>query len=116
MADADHTAPRLDAPRETTFWVLTALRDQPRHGYAILQAIYAASDGHVQPGVGNLYTMLRCLQAKGLIAVERTEQQRGLTRTVYRLTEHGAQAHAAVCQRMERMLRAAASRQENGRG
>lgn len=47
--------------------ILLALGDEARHGYAIMQAIAAESDGHLKILPGTLYSTLKRLVADGLI-------------------------------------------------
>lgn len=35
------------AMREPTFWILTALVDRPRHGYAVMKQVTALSGGEM---------------------------------------------------------------------
>jgi len=46
---------------EPVLWILLGLRDQPRHGYALIKDIEAASDGRVRLSTGTLYGAIRRL-------------------------------------------------------
>lgn len=85
---------------QAAFFVLTALADQPRHGYGILREIEELSGGEVQLRVGTLYGVLDRLTADGLIALDREEVQQGRLRRYYRLTDEGVRALGAEAQRM----------------
>ncbi len=61
------------ALREPTFFILTALADQPRHGYGVMQAVAELSGGRLRLRAGTLYAALDRLTADGLLAVEREE-------------------------------------------
>lgn len=68
------------APREmtrTAFYVLTALADEPRHGYGIVRETTALSEGQVQLRIGTLYGVLDRLTAEGAIELDREETHRG---------------------------------------
>lgn len=97
------------------FLVLTALADEPRHGYGILQEVDALSDGEVQLRVGTLYGVLDRLVADGLIVLDREEVQQGRLRRYYRLTEQGTAALGDEAERMAAGARAAVERLAAGR-
>ena len=50
---------------EQTFLVLTALAEEPLHGYAIVQAVEQLSEGRMVLRVGTLYGVLDRLVADG---------------------------------------------------
>ncbi|WP_307050486.1 PadR family transcriptional regulator [Streptomyces achromogenes] len=100
---------------QAAFFVLTALADQPRHGYGILREIEELSDGEVQLRVGTLYGVLDRLTADGLIALDREEVQQGRLRRYYRVTDEGVQALAAEADRMAAGAGAARRRIDAGR-
>ncbi|MHC5906489.1 PadR family transcriptional regulator [Streptomyces sp. S6] len=85
---------------QAAFFVLTALADQPRHGYGILREVEDLSDGEVQLRVGTLYGVLDRLTADGLIVLDREEVQQGRLRRYYRLTDEGVAALDAEAERM----------------
>jgi DNA-binding PadR family transcriptional regulator len=85
---------------QAAFFVLTALADQPRHGYGILHEVEELSDGQVQLRVGTLYGVLDRLTADGLIVLDREEVQQGRLRRYYRVTDEGIQALDAEAERM----------------
>ena len=85
---------------EPVFLILTALVDQPRHGYGITQEVRRITDGEVDLRVGTLYGALDRLAAEGLVVLDRDEVESGRLRRYYRLTNEGAAAVAEQAQRM----------------
>jgi PadR family transcriptional regulator, regulatory protein PadR len=85
---------------EPVFLILTALIDQPRHGYGITQEVRHITDGDVDLRVGTLYGALDRLAAEGLIEADRDEIESGRLRRYYRLTNAGAAVLAAEARRM----------------
>ncbi|MBC9729338.1 PadR family transcriptional regulator [Streptomyces sp. TRM68367] len=100
---------------QAAFFVLTALADQPRHGYGILREVEELSDGEVQMRVGTLYGVLDRLTADGLIVLDREEVQQGRLRRYYRLTDDGVRALDAEADRMAAGAGAAKKRIAEGR-
>ena len=87
------------------FHVLLVLAGGTLHGYAILKAVEAESDGLVSPEVGSLYRVLARLMAAGL--VEETSApasaprvHRGRSRRYYRLTREGRALLKAEARRL----------------
>ncbi|MEW2518854.1 PadR family transcriptional regulator [Actinacidiphila alni] len=95
---------------QSAFFVLTALTDEPRHGYGILQEVEELSEGRVELRVGTLYGVLDRLTADGLIALDREEVQQGRLRRYYRLTDEGLAALDEEAERMAAGARAASRR------
>ena len=71
------------------FFVLTALADEPRHGYGIVGEVDELSQGRVRLKIGSLYGVLDRLTAEGLIEPDREESRDGRLRRYYRLTRDG---------------------------
>ncbi len=92
---------------ETAFLVLTALADQPLHGYAMIQDIDRTSGGAVKVHAGTLYTVLDRLTREGLVEVEREEIIQSRLRRYYRITGAGAQRLATESARLQRHAEAA---------
>ena len=92
------------------FLILTALVDQPRHGYGIVQEVGRLSQGRMELKVGTLYGALDRLTSEGLVAPDRDEVESGRLRRYYRLTEHGAEQLAADAQRLADNARIATER------
>jgi PadR family transcriptional regulator PadR len=93
--------------REPTFWILTALAPEPRHGYGVIQQASALSGGRVVLQAGTLYAALDRLAAEGLVEVDREELVDGRNRRYYRLTRDGATALGAETERLRSSLEAA---------
>lgn len=96
--------------REATFLILTALADQSRHGYGIVQEVATLSEGRVALLPGTLYTALDRLAAQGLVERDREEVVEGRLRRYYRLAEHGRAALAAETARLRQISTAAEAR------
>jgi DNA-binding PadR family transcriptional regulator len=93
---------------ESTFHVLIALAEGPRHGYAIMQEIGDRTDGTVTLGPGTLYTSLKRLVAGGL--VEETDgplSNEDERRRYYKLTPTGRAVARAEADRLVRLVRIA---------
>lgn len=71
--------------------LLAVLEPGPRHGYAVIEAIRAGSDGALDLPTGTVYPALHRLERAGLIASE-WETVGGRRRRVYRLTAAGQTA------------------------
>lgn len=95
---------------EQAFLVLTALTDQPRHGYGVVALVAELSGGRVQLSVGTLYGVLDRLAAQGSVARDRDETHQGRLRRYYRLTPQGADELAAEAERLAASARLATSR------
>jgi PadR family transcriptional regulator PadR len=97
------------AMREPTFWILTALASEPRHGYGVILQAARLSDGRVTLQAGTLYAALDRLAAEGLVEIDREDVVDGRTRRYYRLTSDGAATLEAETQRLRHSLDAATS-------
>jgi PadR family transcriptional regulator PadR len=73
--------------------VLAALRDGPRHGYAIIKELRERSRGEFEVLEGTLYPALHRLEQAGLIK-SRWATAGGRRRRVYELTGRGMKALA----------------------
>lgn len=93
--------------REPTFFILTAIAAEPRHGYGIIREVTDLSGGRVKLAAGTLYAALDRLTDEGLIEVDREETVSGRLRRYYRLSGAGATALAAEADQMA--VRAAAA-------
>ncbi|MBN6053180.1 helix-turn-helix transcriptional regulator [Nonomuraea sp. RK-328] len=95
---------------EPMFLALTALVDEPRHGYGIVQEVERLSGGRVQLKIGSLYGVLDRLAADGLVELDREEVWRGRLRRYYRLTDDGARILEEEAARLAANAAAARSR------
>lgn len=96
--------------QEPTFLILTALAEEPAHGYGIIIDVERISDGRVRLRAGTLYAALDRLQADGLVAADREEVVDGRLRRYYRITRDGAGALAAEVDRIRGRADVAARR------
>jgi DNA-binding PadR family transcriptional regulator len=90
--------------QEPTLLLLTALADEPRHGYGLIQEIDAISQGRVRMRTGTLYGALDRLAQQGLIRVEREEVVDGRARKVYALAEAGRDVLATETERLRTVV------------
>ena len=104
--DLQHLLPLTPA----VFFILFALADGEKHGYAIMQTAYKISDNQFRMGPGTLYTTIQRLLDLDLI--EETESAGGQSdhekrRRYYKLTRTGKAMLAADISRMESVVRLA---------
>jgi DNA-binding PadR family transcriptional regulator len=99
---------------EATFLILTALVDQPRHGYGVLQEVEALSGGRVRLRASTLYDALDRLAADGLIEVSGEETVGRRLRRFYRLTGDGRVALAAEAEQLRHNVELAVTRLRAG--
>lgn len=95
---------------EPTFFVLTALVGESRHGYGILGEVDELSAGRVQLKIGSLYGILDRLVREGLVEPDRDEPYQGRLRRYYRITNAGIAAVRAEAARQAANARAASRR------
>jgi len=69
--------------------LLAALRDAPRHGYAVIDHLRRASGGRFDYPEGTVYPALHRLEGEGLLRSGWSEVE-GRRRRVYELTAKGA--------------------------
>jgi DNA-binding PadR family transcriptional regulator len=94
--------------QEPTFLILTALAEQPRYGYEVIQAVGELSGGRVTLRAGTLYGAFDRLTDSGWITVDREEIVDGRLRRYYRLADAGADVLAAETTRLRSIADAAA--------
>lgn len=91
--------------------LLLALADQELHGYGLVQAITAHTDGLVVLDPGNLYRVIKRLLAEGLIAEsDRQTDDAGERRKYYRLTTLGGRVLAMELDRLRHLVNATSTR------
>ncbi len=91
-----------------TFHILLALRDEEKHGYAIMSDVEKLSDGAVKIGPGTMYGSIKRMLAAGLIeeSVERPDPEMDdERRRYYRCTGLGARVCAAEAARLRTLLK-----------
>jgi DNA-binding PadR family transcriptional regulator len=86
--------------QEPSFLILTAIADEPRHGYGIMKEIEAISDSEVRLRAGTLYSALDRFVTEGLVEVDREEVADGRHRRFYRLTDPGRHELNAQAERL----------------
>src|SRR3954470_11991349 len=93
--------------------ILLALADEERHGYGLVQAIAAHTDGLVELDPGNLYRVIKRLLADGLVAEaghRPADESGGERRRYYRITPLGGRVLAAELERLRRLVDAPETR------
>jgi|ERR1041385_2397114 DNA-binding PadR family transcriptional regulator len=104
--DPDQTPPLTPA----VFYVLLALVDDERHGYAIMQEVVESTEGRIKMGPGTLYgTIKRLLEARMIEeSEERPDPQLDdARRRYYRLTALGQRTVRAEALRYAAMVEVA---------
>jgi PadR family transcriptional regulator PadR len=85
---------------EPTFLILTALVDQPRHGYGVLREVETLSGGRVRLRASTLYDALDRLADDGLIEISGEETVGRRLRRFYRITDDGRASLGAEAERL----------------
>jgi PadR family transcriptional regulator PadR len=70
--------------------LLLLLHERPRHGYDLLENIPALVGDSAEVDLGNLYRLLRGLEAEGLASSQWDVEAPGPARRIYTLTPAGA--------------------------
>jgi DNA-binding PadR family transcriptional regulator len=96
--------------REPTFLIMTALAEQPQHGYGVIADVGRISDGRVRLRAGTLYAALDRLRTEGLVEVDREEIVDTRLRRYYRLTAAGVTRLADETTRLRANAAAATAR------
>lgn len=78
--------------REPTFFLLTALLDGKKHGYALISEVGKLSEGRLTLQVGTLYGALERLAGQGWVEESGTEVVAGRHRRYFKITSQGAAA------------------------
>jgi DNA-binding PadR family transcriptional regulator len=93
------------------FYILFSLVDGEKHGYAIMQAMAALSDGRFRMGPGTLYTTLQRLLDQGwIVEVEAKRSVEDSRRRYYRLVDTGRSRLKSELARMDAAVRMARRR------
>jgi DNA-binding PadR family transcriptional regulator len=95
------------------FHILLALSDGERHGYAIMQAISADTNGSLELGPGTLYGCLKRMLAARLVEESDERPDPELDderRRYYRLTDLGARTVRAEARRLAAAVSTARAR------
>jgi DNA-binding PadR family transcriptional regulator len=92
------------------FHILLALSDRERHGYSIMRAVAADTNGSLQLGPGTLYGCLKRMLGAELVAESDERPDPELDdqrRRYYRITDFGARTLRAEAERLAVALSAA---------
>jgi len=89
------------------FFILFALADGDKHGYAIMQQVVRLSDGQFQMGPGTLYTTIQRLLDLKLIEEILSASEADTRRRYYRLRRAGKSVLDAELDRMHHILKTA---------
>jgi DNA-binding PadR family transcriptional regulator len=104
--DLQHLLPLTPA----VFFILFALADGEKHGYAIMLTVSQSSDNQFRMGPGTLYTTIQRLLDVGLIQetdIAGGQSEREKRRRYYKLTRSGKAVLAADIGRMASVVRLA---------
>jgi DNA-binding PadR family transcriptional regulator len=107
------TDPRAHLPlKPVDLELLLALADEERHGYGLVQAIAAHTNGLVTLDPGNLYRVIKRLLESGLVAEadHRDADDAGERRRYYRITPLGGRVLAAELDRLRALVNARGTR------
>jgi DNA-binding PadR family transcriptional regulator len=95
------------------FYVLLAVADGDKHGYAIMKDVARLTDGAVTLSAGTLYGIIRRLVSDGMV-VEKSERPApeldDERRRYYHLTEFGRSVAQAEAERLDDVLALARSK------
>ncbi len=89
------------------FFILFALADGEKHGYAIMQQVTVLSERKFRMGPGTLYTTIQRLLALRLIEEIATKDESDQRRRTYRLTGAGRSLLEGELARMQALVRTA---------
>jgi DNA-binding PadR family transcriptional regulator len=92
------------------FYILFALAEGEKHGYAIMKEVERVSGGQFTMGPATLYTTIQRLLELGLIEETSTSSDSERRRRCYRLSRMGRKALEAELNRMESLVRSAQRR------
>ena len=92
------------------FYVLFALAEGEKHGYAIMKEVENISGGQFGMGPGTLYATIQRLLELGLIEETSTPSDSERRRRCYRLSGMGRKSLEAELDRMESLVRSAQHR------
>jgi DNA-binding PadR family transcriptional regulator len=98
----------------STFYILLALVDGPRHGLGIASEIERRTDGEVRMGPGTLYNAIKKMLDTQLIVEASTRpapEEDDPRRRYYDITEAGRAALEAEAAKLERLMVAAREKQ-----
>ncbi len=92
------------------FYILLAVADQQRHGYAIMQEVERRTDGKIRLLPGSLYSTIKRMlssslieECEGRVPAESDDERR----RYYQITKYGREIAAAEADRMATLIRIA---------
>jgi PadR family transcriptional regulator, regulatory protein PadR len=112
-----HWAVRARVERLIEPAVLLQLRERPRHGYDLLENIPALVGDGADVDLGNLYRLLRGLEAEGMVSSRWHVDAPGPARRIYTLTPAGGRlldAWAAALRATESVVATFLARYDHG--
>jgi|SRR6185437_12060771 len=89
------------------FFILFALADGEKHGYAIMREVKRHSENGFRLGPAKLYTTIQKLLEQSLIEESEGDRDADSRRRYYGLTSQGRQTLEAELARMESLIRSA---------
>jgi DNA-binding PadR family transcriptional regulator len=113
MAKPSMRTVRVATVTPVEFYILLAVTDEDRHGYAIMRQVEADSEGAVRLGPGTLYTAIQRLLEYGFIREVESRVDPDLDdarRRYYRLTARGRLAAVTEAGRLAGLVRLARAR------
>jgi DNA-binding PadR family transcriptional regulator len=87
--------------QEPAFLILTAIAEEPRHGYSIISAVLELSQGRLVLRAGTLYAALDRFLEAGLVRVESEDVVDGRARRTYAITDSGLTTLTEEVERLE---------------
>ena len=69
--------------------LLLLLRERPHHGYELIERLPEVAGEETRIDVGNLYRLLRALEAEGVVTSEWSAELPGPAKRTYELTPEG---------------------------
>ncbi len=69
--------------------LLLLLRERPHHGYELIERLPEVAGAETRVDVGNLYRLLRALEAEGVVTSEWSAELPGPAKRTYELTDDG---------------------------
>jgi DNA-binding PadR family transcriptional regulator len=109
-ADSQDPVRELLPLTPAVFYILFALAEREKHGYAIMKEVENISGGQITMGPGTLYTTIQRLLELGLIEETSTSLDTERRRRYYRLLRRGRQIFEAELNRMESLVHSAQRR------
>ena len=113
MANKEYDVESLLPLQNATFYILMALGDGERHGYAIIQDIAARTNGEVKLSAGTLYRSIQRMQEQGLIVETKRRpapQDDDERRRYYQITKFGSSVVHAELRRLNQLIKLARSK------